>query len=116
MDVYKLSAELKRSGSFDNLGFIRELPESFSPDENFHSVWRKAVESEKLHSEEKQILLCLGDELGNSDICGQLSVLASLEEEIASAEKLRTEESHKKGKLYRSVGMLFGVMAGVLII
>lgn len=116
MDVYRLSSELKRTECLSGLGFIRKLPERFEPETDYHSLWHDAVDGESYKSDEKRILYDLGDELGSSDIAGQLAAIDRLEQEIADIEAARTEDLNKKGRLYRSVGTLFGVMAGILII
>ena len=116
MDVYKLVFELKRTETLAPLQFIANLPDAFDPGTDFHYCWQKAVGSYNYGSEEKRVLLTLGNELGRSDIPGQLSVIEALQEDIAATERHRTDELHKKARLYRSVGTLFGVMAGILVI
>ena len=116
-DVYRIVSELKKIKSLESLLFIEELPTEFEPDSDFRSKWRKAVNAQTdLPDEEKKILLSLGDIIGTSDIEGQMTAINGLQSELDAIEQTRRDMLIKKGKLYRSVGMLFGVMAGILVI
>lgn len=115
-DVYRLVSRLKLDADLSALGFLQKLPESFDPEVNFRETWRDSVLEEKYPEEETRILSTLGNEIGSSDIFSQLSTLEALEEDIARIENERRGELLKKGRLYRSVGALFGVMAGILAI
>ena len=117
VDVYRLASELKNCQSFKHLTFINELPEKYEYGEDFHLCWERAVMSQSdLPHEERQMLCSFGNTLGTSDIEGQLVSISALEEELETLENRREETFRSKGKLYRSVGMLFGVMAGILVI
>lgn len=116
MDLYRLSAELKRTDGLESLGFVSELPEHFSPDEDYRRVWRSLVEKDRIPPEEKRLLLSLGEELGSTDIKGQLAAIAVLEEQLRETESKRREELSKRTRLYCCAGTLFGAMAGILVI
>ena len=80
-------------------------------------IWVESVMSDfSLSQEEKKILAQLGTQLGTTDTQGQLSVLAVFNENIGSMIEKQTEKYAVKGKLCRSMGILAGAMAGVLII
>ena len=83
--------------------------------ERLTSLWRRSEEGE-LSQEEKKILAQLGTQLGTTDTQGQLSVLAVFNENIGSMIEKQTEKYAVKGKLCRSMGILAGAMAGILII
>ena len=103
--------------SLEPLLFINELPTEFEPDSDFRSQWRKAINAQTdMPEEEKKILLSLGDIIGTSDIEGQTAAINGFQSELDEIEQVRRDMFIKKGKLYRSVGMLFGVMAGILVI
>lgn len=117
LDVYEIIRELHTSEVCGNLEFLRNLPDVYEPGTNFHDVWDKAVsEDDLLSGEERSILLSFGSTLGTSDADGQISSAESAIERIRELERIRSEEYSRKGKLYRSVGMLFGTMVGILII
>lgn len=114
LDVYEIVAKLKTDCP-DN-SFISRLPDSYIEGQNFHQLWQKALEVEELPEEERLLLSEFGSILGTSDIEGQLSAIASLSER---AEQLRSERSEnyiRKGRMYRSVGVLAGVMVGILVL
>lgn len=117
LDLYEIIRFLKSERSLDGLGFIKDLPSEYTPTDNFHEIWQTAVEKDtSLKSEEKHILLELGAALGTSDIDGQMSVIEAASERIASLEKKLESDYFDKSRLYRSMGILFGIMAGIIFI
>lgn len=115
-DVYEMSAMLKRSDTFGRLTFLRHLPESFQPDISFFSQWESAlaVQSE-LPDEERDILLRFGGLIGSTDPEGQIKSIDALLDELSRLEERRTEEYLRKGRLCRSLGLLTGILAAVLV-
>lgn len=116
-DVYTISAELKQDKSLEKLTFLQEIPEKYTPDRNFREIWKNAVNSQKnLPEDAKRILHDFGATLGQSDIEGQLVAMDALNENAVILEKKYSEIYAQKGKLYRSIGILLGLMTGILII
>ncbi len=117
MDVYELSSELKCKSGLDNLTFLRQLPDRYSCGENFHVLWKNALDNQpRLLDEERRLLSRFGELLGTSDVDGQLASIAVLEEELSGLEAKRNDNYHRKGKLFRCVGVLAGAMTGILVI
>ncbi len=80
-------------------------------------IWVESVMSDfSLSSEEKKLISQLGTQLGTTDTQGQLSVIAVFNEGIGKMLEKQSEKYAVKGKLYRSMGILAGAMAGILII
>lgn len=116
-DVYSISAELKRNNQFRGFTFLQAIPEKYNPEENFREIWINAVKSQKNLPDDAKSLLCdFGTVLGQSDIEGQLDSMEALTENAVILEKKHSEIYAQKGRLYRSVGMLFGIMIGIIII
>lgn len=115
LDVYRLSYELKRGG-FDTLDFIDKLPEEYSYSVTFSQAWKNAVDSQSMGSEERDLLIRLGNILGTSDIDGQVAALSVIQAEAEELSVRRGQAYIRKSRLYRSSGALFGVMLGILII
>lgn len=117
LDVYEITTALRQLPACAELHFLKLLPAQYEPSQDFHQVWKEAVQSDKmLGNEETGLLLEFGCSFGMSDAEGQLSSLEAALASLSVIEKRRSEEYAKKGKLYRSVGMLFGVMAGIIVI
>ncbi|MDE5771495.1 MAG: stage III sporulation protein AB, partial [Ruminococcus sp.] len=117
VDVYYLSSELRQNGQLFRLTFLNDIPQNYSQSDDFHEIWRNAVNSQKnLPDDEKKLLCDFGEILGRSDIEGQIVSINALEETAVMLEKKRSESYSQKGRLYRSIGMLFGVMVGILVI
>lgn len=117
LNVYEIVRELHCSGSYPELEFLRELPESYEAGADFTELWAKAVENDNgIGAEEKRLLTAFGAELGTSDIDGQLMTIQSAIESMSGIESRRSEEYRAKGRLYRSIGALFGLMTGIVLI
>lgn len=117
LDVYEIITALQEIPACVSLQFLKKLPSCYDPSQDFHQLWSEAVSSDRmLGAEEKRILLDFGGTFGMSDIDGQLTSLESASASMQETEHLRNDDYTKKGRLYRSVGMLFGIMAGILVI
>ena len=117
VDVYSIGSELRKNKKFQRMDFLKTIPEKYSPFNNFREVWINAVKSQKNLPDDVQGLLCdFGYVLGQSDIEGQLASIATLTEKADILEKNYSDIYNQKGKLYRSIGILFGIMTGILII
>lgn len=117
MDVYELSSGLKCRSGLDDLTFLRELPDNYRCGEDFHVLWKKALDNQvRLPDEERRLLLRFGELLGTSDVDGQLASISVLEAELSGLEAKREENYRRKGKLFRCIGVLAGAMTGILII
>lgn len=80
-------------------------------------IWQTSINSDfTLSSEEKKLLIQLGGQLGTTDTEGQLSVLSVFNESLDAMIEKQSEKYAVKGKLCRSMGILGGAMAGILII
>ena len=115
-DVYSVCAELKRDSELAPLTFLQSLPESYDGGADFRECWENAVRAANICTDEESICLRLGAIIGRSDSASQVTSIRSLEVNLAEIEKRRSEAYLRKGRLYRSVGLLFGVMAGILVI
>ncbi len=115
-DVYSVCAELRRDSELSALTFLESLPKSFESGENFRICWENAVRSAGFADDEEDVLLKLGNIIGRSDSESQVDSIRWLERTLSETEKKRSEAYLRKGRLYRSVGLLFGVMVGILVI
>lgn len=115
-DIFVICRDLKNDSELAQLEFLKSLPDHYESGMDFRFCWEKAVKSQKLSSDEEQVLLCLGNIIGRSDGASQLNSISSLEVSIENIEKRRNDEYLKKGRLYRSLGVLVGLMLGILII
>lgn len=115
--MHEIADRLLEKEEFAKLDFTVKLSENCKQMRSFPKAWEKAVTSDdKLSEQEKKLLKDIGGSLGTTDVTGQLSVIAIYMSEL---EKMVAEESEKyrvKGKMYRSLGIAFGAMTGILII
>ncbi len=116
-DVYGLCRNLKGDVNLKCLKFLQKLPYEYRTGEDFHTIWRESLDSEKnICSEEKEILYRFGEILGRSDSVSQISQINGFLKELEQLSELRRQELLKKGRLYQGAGVLFGIMAGILVL
>jgi len=117
MTFYEIAGELKSQSELSQMKFIQGLPTVYSGKNTFSQEWGSSVRHDsEIGDEEKELLLCFASKLGTSDTSGQLSSLELLSEQLKRIETRRNDEYSRKGKLYRSVGLLAGIMIGIVVI
>lgn len=109
--------ELENEELFCDFKFLKILKIMLEKPISFPEAWEQAIKKDDIISEsEKKVLIELGFNLGTTDIDGQLSTLNIYKIRL---DKMIEEESEKyrvKGKMYRSLGIMFGAMIGILIV
>ena len=116
-EFFELIEILRQGGRFPLLTFVKDLPSEFTPSVDILSLWRKAAfEQEGASCEQRQVLAQIGDAFSATEAEGVLRTLSVLEERSDLLEKQAQDRLEKCGKLYRSLGVLFGAMAGILVI
>ena len=87
---------------------------------NLVEIWSREVEirltENTIPEEERQRLTELGSFLGHADIEMQIRYLDRYLEELADATKKRQSMLGEKKKLYRSLGMIGGILIAVMLI
>lgn len=100
-----------------DLSFPKIILKRLETADSLAEAWEYGVNSDKaLKAEEKRVLEALGYSLGSSDIEGQLALLDEYTEKISSIKASAEAEYLKKGRLYRSLGVLGGAMAGIILL
>lgn len=116
-DVYGLCRSLKNDEQLKCLAFLQKLPQEYKSGEDFHALWRNALDSEQnICAEEKELLYRFGEILGRSDSASQIAQINGFMTELEQLSTMRREQLLKKGRLYRGAGLLFGIMAGILVL
>lgn len=116
-DVYGFCRNLKADEQLKYLKFLQKLPEEYRAGEDFHHLWQNALDGEQnVGKEEKELLYRFGDILGRSDSASQVAQINGFLKELEHLSNMRRDELMKKGRLYRGAGLLFGIMAGILVL
>lgn len=115
-DVYGIVRRLKAE-KLRYIGFLSGIPDDYSPESDFRSDWLDALERDRsVPEEEKRLLAELGGTLGRGDISGQLEEVSALLATTGDLALRRREEYANKGRLYRTIGMLTGIMMGIIVV
>lgn len=116
LTVREIFLMLKENGAYADLLFLQNADFS-DKSRPVGEIWQESIDSDfTLSSEEKKLLIQLGRQLGTTDTQGQLSVISVFNESLDTMIEKQSEKYAVKGKLCRSMGILAGAMAGILII
>ena len=84
---------------------------------DFHALWNDGVKKQPyLTPTDRELLFALGDRLGATDLDGQLSFLELTCEMLKKQQQEASENYRKKGRMYRSVGLLCGLAVGIMVL
>lgn len=113
----ELIEEISRHESFASFIFLNILNECLELDDDINHSWKTAAARSVFLSEsDKDILLSVGEQIGSTDIDGQLSMLA-LNKSLAERNLFQAENEYRtKGKMLRTVWGLCGLAAGIMVI
>lgn len=106
--------KLSKNDGFIHLNFICEC-EKLLGKQKFPTAWQTSVKKSALHESDKQLLISLGNNLGTSDVEGQLSNCELHKELFENNYNSAREKCLKFGKLYTSLGLFGGVLVAVVI-
>lgn len=116
LTVREIFLLLKENSAYSELLFLHNADFS-DKSRPAGEIWQESINSDlTLSGEEKKLLIQLGSQLGTTDTQGQLSVISVFNESLDCMIQKQSEKYAVKGKLCRSMGILGGAMAGILII
>lgn len=108
--------EASSNAAYRKLGFITDCA-SKSENGDFHGIWSEGVKNQPfLNQRDKELLLALGERLGETDTDGQLAFLEMTEAMLAAQREDAREDYVKKSRMYRSVGLLCGLALGITVL
>lgn len=119
LPVGELLEALCENPALRRLVFLPRVRELFARDRDLEPAWRQAVEELRgasgLREEDTPLLLAIGASLGKSDVEGQLAAIDLHAQLLTERLREASDEQAKKGKLYRSLGLLSGVALAILL-
>ncbi len=112
-----LIMEISRHESFGSFIFLNILTDCLELDDDVGASWKEATKRTFfLNESDKDILLCVGEQIGSTDIDGQLSMIAA-SRTLAEQNLVQAEDEYRiKGHMLRNVWSLCGLAAGIMII
>lgn len=109
--------ELINTEMYNTFKFLKILDTRLNETVPFQEMWEQSVKNDDtLSVDEKKLLSELGFSLGTTDAEGQLSTLNIYKTRLDEMIEAETEKYRVKGKMYRSLGVMFGAMIGILIV
>lgn len=118
--VYEIAESLAKDSRLSSLGFLKTLSGSAENSEAiFSEQWENAVNGCRctyLKKEDISLIVSVGCQLGKSGVEGQMSSIGMKEKELEALISEAEAELVRKGKLYRSLGVLSGALAAVILV
>lgn len=115
-EIGEILSRAAAKAEYKDLCFIEECIK-LNENDNFHLLWREGVKKQPFLTEkDRELLNSLGESLGQTDTEGQLSFLEMYQELIKKRLDQAAKDYTDKGKMYRSVGLLCGLAAGIMIL
>ena len=113
--------QLVCDSTFQSFSFLPHCQHLMQKDElSFPKAWKAAVEKKKnslsLNEEELQVLVSLSEIIGSASVQRQLSSLEGVQKELHRMIDDAQNDCKKKGKLYRSLGILGGAAVAIITI
>ena len=109
-----------REDFISELPFIINIREKTQTDTDFRRVWRECLDEwnslSHIGREEYEILCDLGNDLGASGLESQLENIAAQREHISDIITQAENDRRTKGKLCRSMGVLAGIGAVLVLL
>ena len=120
LPVPELLRVLCGTDKLKNLHFISDCAERLGKGEAFPVAWKNSVESDGefcvLLDNCKVYLIQLGEDIGATDVEGQLGWCEYYEQFFERELAIREENGKKYAKLYPSLGAMLGIAAAIIII
>lgn len=109
--------EISKQESLSDFIFLNILNDYIELDDDINASWKTAaLRAFFLNESDKSILLSVGEQIGSTDIDGQLSML-TLNKTLAQRNLQQAENEYRtKGKTMRTVWCICGLAAGIIAI
>lgn len=113
----ELITEISGHDCLESFIFLNILNECLELEDDVNAGWKTAAQRTAfLSNSDKDILMSVGEQIGSTDISGQLSML-ELNKSLAERNLFQAEDEYRiKGKMFRTVWCLCGLAAGIMVI
>lgn len=112
-DVYEIAEKLRKK--FNELDFLDIVGQNSTV--SFAEEWHNAVYKSRLPLSvgDRAFISSIGENLGKSDLEGQLCIISAEKAELSSMTECAVKDCEKKCKLYRTLGILGGIFVLLII-
>lgn len=111
---------LEENENIRTLGFVSDCREMIENGDTFRISWKKSIEKEKelcrLIPESLPYLIQFGENLGTTDLEGQISCCEYYEHIFCKELEEKEEQSKKYSKLFPMLGIMLGVSVAILMV
>ncbi len=116
LTVFEIIDYLKSNEQIKELEFINNF--IYKDNTPFYILWDKSIDNSNLSMKEYdlKLLKSFGKSLGTSNTDGQISIIQIFKQDFKNLYSNALKEYEKKSKLYRSLGILCGMLFSIVII
>lgn len=120
LPVTDLLRVLSENSCLSELGFIKCIREKVCFGISFPEAWKESVEGEpelcRMLSDSAHYLMRLGEDIGSTDLEGQLSCCEYYRKIFEKELEIQEEKKRRYSKLFPSLGLLAGISAAIMIV
>ncbi len=114
--VQELLEALRTESAYQQFRFLNDVLLGLEAEKSLCNAWQDAIRADAaVPPAVKEILLPLGNELGVSDLSGQMETLAQYRRQLEDCFHEIAQRNAKRQRLFLSMGLLGGMMAAILL-
>ncbi len=116
--IQVLLEELNQLEGMERLPFLAACCQLLQSQTPFPAAWRESVKTAPglLTQEEQGMLLALGEQLGATDLQGQIAALEGIQEQLQERLEQARGQRDNKSRLYQSLGAVSGIGCVLLLL
>lgn len=108
---------LSERTDFSDFVFLDEIRKEYEKNSDIHNAWRTAaLQAEGFSEKDQRLLIGIGEQLGTTDIHGQVLMLEAAEKVLHTYLNEARSDYSTKGKMLQKTWTLCGIAAGILLL
>jgi len=115
--IKEILNSLSERADFSHFTFLSRVKTEYENNPDINYAWRSAaLQVEGFSENDRRLLIGIGEQLGKTDIRGQILMLESAEKSALSCLNDARAEYQTKGGMIQKAWALCGIAAGILIL
>lgn len=115
--IKEILDSLSERTDFSHFAFLSRVKIEYEKNPDIHYAWRSAaLQVEGFSENDRRMLIGIGEQLGKTDIRGQILMLESAEKSALSCLDEARADYQTKGGMIQKAWALCGIAAGILLL
>lgn len=108
---------LSERTDFSDFGFLCEVKAEYEKNPDIHRAWRSAaLQAEGFSEKDRRLLIGIGEQLGTTDVHGQLLMLEAAEKSAQNCLDEARSDYSSRGGMIQKTWTLCGIAVGILLL